>query len=241
MYREDVSRLLRRSALNLALTACLAACPAASNDQPWQPGANESGVLVEVRDVPGSKYQEFRARTTIDLPMARVLAVLADIPACPQWMHQCERARTLEDRSERERIIHQVTNLPFPVKSRDLVLRVTLEADARAVLVRLEALPGHIPTRSDAVRIRKSHGHYRLEEAGTGTLVEWQQFADPAGRVPAFIVRGMMTELPVRSLSRLRSWAREPRYDGFRLIRDAQGRIERLERPAAQSIPASDV
>tara|TARA_Y100001934_G_C12226821_1_gene713403 strand:- start:92 stop:619 length:528 start_codon:yes stop_codon:yes gene_type:complete len=175
------------------------------------------------------------------VPLASVLAALADIPACPNWMHRCQTARVLETGSRQERVVHQVTDLPFPVKSRDLVFRVTLESDGPAVVIRLEALPDHIPEERGTVRIRKSHGHYRLEETAGGTRITWQQFVDPAGRMPAFLARGMMTDVPIKSLRSLSSWARESRYAGFRLLRDADGRVLELLPPSGEGIPASEV
>lgn len=245
MYRQNLSRLLRGFPLSLALISLcgLAAEPAGQGTPeaaPWRHQISRDGITVDTRPVAGSPYAEFRAETVIHAPIGQVLAALDDTPACPMWIHRCLEARIVEQQSGTERIIQQVTQLPFPVNNRDVVLRVTLEADGADVLIKLEALPDHIPAQRGLVRVRDIRGHYRVIAVGTSTRLIWQQFVDPAGRIPAFLAKSMQTEMPLDSLTKLREWVNEPRYAGYTLIRDDAGQPLRLERTGPGQAPNSD-
>lgn len=162
---------------------------------------------------------------TLTEPLARVLAVLDDIEACPSWVHQCREARVVSQISPTERLIYQVSELPFPARSRDLVFRVQLESASNAVSITLQAEPSALPEVKNLVRVSHSYGRYTLTEVDAGTThIVWTLFVDPAGNLPSFMVNRMLTSLPLLSLRQLRLWIREPRYDGFGLLRDEQGR-----------------
>ena len=44
----------------------------------------------------------------------------------------------------------------------------------------------------------------------------------------------MQIDLPIDSLTKLKAWVKEPRYAGFKLIRDSAGQPLRLRRQPAQ-------
>lgn len=190
----------------------------------WQKHHEEDGVIIYVRDVEGSKYREFKASVNINATPAHAVALLQDNDACPRWVDPCESSTLLEEVSKTERYFHQVTDLPFPAKSRDAVFHgsVTYNADG-SIAINLRSAFDRIPEKK-FVRIIETFGQYLIEPVdGGGIRLTWQHFVDPAGALPAWIVNSMMTNLPLNSLRNFRDLVKETPYNQATFVYDSNG------------------
>ena len=183
----------------------------------WKTRADKNGILVESRPAQDSRYEEFRATVVMTAEPAHVIALLQDNSACGDWLYRCTESRLLESVSTTERYFYQSTGLPFPAKARDAVFhaRVLYNSD-RTISVNMRAVPDRLPE-TDMVRIREARGTYLLQPLGDGRLrLTWQQFIDPAGALPAWLVNRLLTDIPFKSLDALRDLIRQPPYaDAF--------------------------
>ena len=91
--------------------------PTESQEFHWYESVKDE-VTILVRDVPDSRYQEFRAIVDLEATPAAAVALLQDNTACPKWIHRCASRKLL--RQQCERFFHQVTTLPFPLKRETL-------------------------------------------------------------------------------------------------------------------------
>lgn len=190
----------------------------------WKPRLDKDDVLVESRKPEGAKYEEFRASTEVEVSVAGALALLRDTNACVKWVFRCKESRTLEEPSATERTFYQVTSLPFPAKSRDVIFHAEIAYnDDQSVLVSMTAKPLAIDE-TKHVRIRDANGTYLLEPLSESrTRVTWQQYVDPAGALPSWLVNGMLTDLPFESLSAFRELVKEQPYASSMMIYDSDG------------------
>lgn len=195
-----------------------------NNITEWQERLNESGILVESRPFPGQKHQEFRATLTLTATPASVIALLQDNDACSRWLFRCEESRLLDLISNQERYFYQVTDLPFPAKSRDVIFHATLEyQDNGGIRVNVSSAPDHIEE-TGHVRIRHAIGYYLVEPVSdSSTRVTWQQYINPAGSLPGWLVNSMLTDLPFKSLQNMRQLVTEPPYAEARFSYDENG------------------
>lgn len=207
----------------MALLIFLAASCFVAADE-WTTRLDKDGILVESRKTEGSKYEEFRAQTLLDVNVASALALLRDTDACTRWVFRCKESTTLEEPSATERSFHQVTSLPFPAKSRDAIFHaeISYKTDG-TVKVAMTARPKALPE-GKHVRIQEAYGFYLLAPVSNDrTRITWQQYVDPAGALPSWLVNGMLTDLPFRSLSAFRELVTEAPYAGSIMVYDPNG------------------
>lgn len=191
----------------------------------WETRLDKDGVLVQSRLTPGVKYQEFRAEVEIDATVAQAIALLKDTSACPHWLFRCKESRVIQEISSMERTFYQVTSLPFPAKSRDSIFHAAITFEGRAsVRVTMNSKPDEVP-QTKHVRVREAFGTYILEPTGENKLrVTWQQYVDPGGALPAWLVNSMLTDLPFKSLQAFRELVQQPPYRNARLIYGPDGK-----------------
>ncbi len=207
----------------LPLFALLLASPWLLADE-WETRLEKNSVVVETRKLEGSNYEEFRAFTVVDVNVASALALLRDSDACTAWVFRCKESRTLEEPSAIERTFYQVTSLPFPAKSRDVIFHAEISYKPEgSVLVSMTARPDAI-AETKHVRIQEAHGYYLLEPVSEDrTRITWQQYVDPAGALPSWLVNGMLTDLPHKSLTSFRELVSQAPYAGSNMVYDADG------------------
>lgn len=190
----------------------------------WETRVDEDGILVQSRLTPGAKYEEFRAEAEIDATVAQAIALLKDTSACTQWLYRCKESRIIRETSPTERIFYQVTSLPFPAKSRDSIFHASITFEGTSsVRVTMSSIPDEIPP-TKHVRVREAFGAYILEPTGENKLrVTWQQYVDPGGALPAWLVNTMLTDLPFKSLQAFRELVQQSPYRDARLVYGPDG------------------
>ena len=226
MYKQNFPRLLRGAEVNyrsLTLVFVLLLTPlrAAADDHAWTVSLDKDEVTVELRREPGKSYRSFRATTEINAGQASAIALLQDHRVCTQWLYRCEESRILQQLSPKERLFYQVTDLPFPARSRDAVFHAVIQYHPDdSVEVIMTAAPEELAA-TGHVRITEATGSYLLEALpGNRTRVTWQQYVDPAGALPAWLVNSMMNDLPYKSLIAFRELVLSPPYASARFVYD---------------------
>jgi hypothetical protein len=190
----------------------------------WTLRKDKIGIQVYSRKVEGLAYREFKGIVDIESTLAASLALLDDTEACVDWMYRCESARVLQKSGIRQRHVYQVSDLPFPAASRDVIIKVELlDYSTDSIRVTNQSVPDFIETTS-LVRIRDSYGTYFLQQLDDDRLrLTWTQYIDPAGRLPAFMVNALLTDVPFNSLKKFREVVKKEKYRNARFIFDESG------------------
>ena len=194
----------------------------------WELRKEEKGIRVYTRSVPGSQLRAFKGTVKIKASLASVLGVLDDTAACPEWVHRCKSGKVLERKSFTDVYTYKVTDMPFPTKDRDIVIHkvITQDPKSKAITIRNTAVPDFIP-KTRNVRIEKSEGSYLLTPLPDGTVeVTWEQFSDPAGRIPRSLINSMIVNTPLLTLNRLRELAQTSKYQRAKLKYSSDGILE---------------
>lgn len=201
-------------------------------DDNWKLEKTKDKVAFYLRDYPGTSIPEFKAVTQIQATMASILAVLLDIKAYPEWVHQCTRAFTIDAENDQEQYVYQVSRLPL-ARDRDMILHAELSHSnhGRVVVIQLEAEPDYCKKNkvpackqidpSRYIRVEESLGSYRLKRLN-GSLVEltWQQYINPGGKLPSWLIRALISDIPVKTLNALHDMVQRPEYQNSRLVFD---------------------
>lgn len=198
----------------LVLTALTArGTPASASG--WETVAEEHGVLVMMRDVPGRSFPTIRTVAVIEQSIYDVLAVLSDVTRFPQWMQRCAEARRLSQRGELEYVTYSRTEAPWPVSDRDAVYhaKVTVHLEQKLVMVRFRAVKNpRVPARDGIVRLANLKGYYGLKVLGPRrTQIDYELNADPGGWIPTWVGKITARRAVIDTIRALRRQVRKTR------------------------------
>lgn len=192
----------------VALAVLALAVALAQTGDGFAPLREQDGVRLDAREQPARGYREYRGATTTPAGLDDVMAVLADVDVAEEWMGRCHDVERLEQRTSRVSVIYQVTDAPWPLADRDVVLRMRTrrERGDRARLDFAETTSPARPPVDGLVRMPRVRGHYLVESLGDGAgcRIEYQLAADPGGRVPESFASAVTERMVVETLRNLR-------------------------------------
>lgn len=193
----------------------LSALGAWADEADWEKAHEEDGIQVYLRDVPGSKFKEYRAVMYVEASLSCLVSLVEDKEAAPQWLHYCQEARTLTRESDLVSYTYSVSGLPWPIRDRDMVFvnRLVQDDDTKAVTIFSEAVPDYVPEEPKLVRIRELRGFWQFtpQEDG-GVEVVYQLHSEPGGGLPGWLANLGVVQQPLNTLKKMREYAKRSEY-----------------------------
>ncbi|GAA3957010.1 START domain-containing protein [Allohahella marinimesophila] len=216
-YRNSTSNL-RKAALALGMMGAGVIALGAS-----EPGED---ILVETFDYPDSAIKAVRIEAIIDAPITAVMAVFADVEQYPKWIYNCTWAELVDSAGFYDFTAYQISNMPWPVTDRDLVLTFRIEeTKSGGFMIRLVNQASEWPSTNN-IRVTAAHGFYHLEPlSDASTLFRSEQHFDPSGDIPVWLINQLLEDIPTRSVIGMRKLVRTPAYRSRKFERDEHGRI----------------
>lgn len=209
----------------------------------WKLLRDQQGIRIYSQKVNGSKYEAFKGIIVLQSSPASILGLLDHTEASTEWVQFCTFGKTLKSNGFSERYIYQVTDLPFPLATRDAVFRATTSYNpvTQAITVTLAAAADFYPA-TEYVRIRIGSGYFHLRPIDDdNTEVTWQLHVDPGGAIPAFLINMMLVEIPFQSLQRMAEQVKKEPYQRLEFKYDADGNPVDLLHRSWHHIDALDV
>lgn len=196
--------------LQLTLVLCgLIATGVQAED--WQLAKDEAGIKVYLSSMPGSQYKAYRAVTTVDADIQKLLALQADVKGSCIWIFECQE-QTMLKAAGTENWLYSRFSAPWPVTARDSVLHVTTTVAADGTVTRLlQALPEYLPKDKDYVRVTRVDGFWTLQPKAAGKVeVVYQAHMEPGGSVPSWLANSFVVDAPFNTLQAFRQAAENP-------------------------------
>jgi len=172
-----------------------------------------------------SNIKAFRAQATIDLPLAQILAAMAEPGSGAKWLDGCLSAKNLGGHTLGNRITYTLNHLPWPFSNRDIVARVltTSPNGPNEILINVTSANDiKHQELNRAVRIQSLNAAYRLRALSpTRTEFVWSQHTEPAGYLPDWLINAKLIDIPSLSIPNLVALASNERYVGAQLTFDS--------------------
>lgn len=210
---------------------------AVSSEYDWKLVRDEDGIQVYLQKYWADNIKAFQGVVYIHSSIDSILAVILNVKACPDWVHNCKQPRVLKRQSFSESYHYQIHSLPFPAKDREFILhsKVSRSAKTGAISIYTKAVPefceentqycSDLPEKN-LLRIRHSHGLYLLEPVEHRiTRVTWTHHTNPEGNLPGWLINSLLKEVPFCTLNKLREEVRSEKYQKTRLEINPQGEI----------------
>lgn len=176
----------------------------------WELHKMQSDIEVFLRDADDSDLKELKSTTIIEAPLTAIMAILSDIDNLPKWVYNCKTAEKLKVLSDTEFIYRNVTKLPWPMQSREFVMRsVTLQDEnTLEVFSMSSAEAGFLPVNKKFIRIDMIESYWRLiPESANCTRVEYFLKSDPGVKLPALVVNAGLDIGPIKTMKKLKELA----------------------------------
>lgn len=190
------------------------------DDNDWTLASDLRGIRVYVRDQPESRFKAFRAVMRMELADEYALVALAnDYARLPQWVYFIRHVEELQRAGPLQRWLRFVTHLPWPLRDREVVLRLDVEQKRDehddVVRVRFRNINELVPDDSPWLTVPELHGVSGFRRLpGTEIELFYELTLDPGGHIPAWLTNRVLRDAPFFTLERLRRVVRKPEYQG---------------------------
>ncbi len=184
-----------------------AAAPATNAAEGWTELDKSNGIAVYTRPFRGSTFPEVRASGDVCATLPQLVAFVEDVAAFEQWIPDTAEARLLERPTPRTQIYYIRTSMPWPVKDRDMIYRLSETADSPVIAkisVGIEGMPDYLPVDPRAVRMRGVSGRWSFVQAGGRTQINLDMHIEPGGGVPNWLARQRIVGTPTKMLTNLK-------------------------------------
>lgn len=173
----------------------------------WDLETDDGKIQTYTKYMEGKSLRAFKVVTDVDAPLPQVLMFLNDSTQFHRWIFMLKAAEIIQQTDpEGVSYNHMVTQVPWPIKNRDVVVKATISYDKNLgeVIVTSECAPDFIPEQENIVRIRESLAEWRITKLSNGKLrLELTSFAEPGGAVPKWVSNMMLLQLPRHMFERL--------------------------------------
>lgn len=190
----------------LSLFLLFSFCFAMAQDE-WKLKSEKDGMKIYSRSATDSKIKAVKIIADFSAGLSAIAAVLMDVKKYDDWVFNSKSTRLLKQVSPSELYYYSVVVFPWPTQNRDFVshMSVSRDPETKTVTVLANNVKGWVPESDKFVRIEKSTGKWVLTRLSDQLCsVEYTLEADPAGKLPAWIVNTFSSKGLIETFKNLR-------------------------------------
>jgi len=172
-------------------------------DDGWKMVEESSTSKVYTRKTDESKYEQIRIVSKVKAPISEIINALEDVNYHKEWVYETDESRLIEKRGVGDFDYYALMDMPFPVKDRDVVIRMEREQNPTTKVVNIKsyAVEGGVEKDIRYVRIDNFLSTYKITPLKDNWVeVDYFMFVDPGGTLPAWIVNLFTLKGPVSTM-----------------------------------------
>ena len=153
----------------------------------------ESNYEVYVRHCDDSPVEEVKLLDKFDGDFAQLVRVMNDIETNKKLTESCAEARLLKTLGKNTSLQYFHYIMPFGVKDRDVVSKVTINATDSTYSYVTQAVDDNTVARKpDIIRVTNARTSWFFRKNSAGAIeMQYTGFADPNGSIPAWIINAL--------------------------------------------------
>ena len=196
----------------VALLSFFASVSLADDGGGWTVIDKDRGITVSKRVAAGCPLPSFRGQGRIKGNVLQLLSVMLDLKAVEKWAYGVDSSKPFKRIDERSHLIYLTSDLPWPVRDRDMIVRSEVEIlkPAQEFRISLNCEPETQPERSGLIRIKQCHSTLTLKKVDAEhTDIDYVMTIDPAGYLPGWATEWVTKATPMKTLVTLEERAAE--------------------------------
>lgn len=177
-----------------------------SQDSNWNLVSDQDSLQIYTRRSEVSSIKEVKIKARVNCEIKEIVAALEDIPTQKDWLIRTKEIRYVEEQGPGRFSYYLSTDMPFPVKDRDIVVNYerTYDQDKEEVFIEYQELGGMVPINKSHVRIPEMKASYRLASPSKGEAnLEYYLYIDAGGALPNWVVNFAITKGPKETMNGL--------------------------------------
>lgn len=183
----------------------------------WEEVDRKEDITVFVRKAEGSKLKEVKIKGKITCPLSELVKALEDVDAHGKWVKSTIESKTLDKAAVNDFHYYISTDMPYPVKNRDVVIHYYREQDpaTKKVRINFDGVSDKLDAQKKFVRIPFFKAYYNITpKANKVQELEYYFKVDPGGSIPNWIANMAMTKGPMDTIESLFELIRSGHYKG---------------------------
>jgi len=101
----------------------------------WKLEKNKNGIKVYSYAAKGESLKQVKSNFTIKASLSCLLAVISDVPHYTDWISNCSKATLLKKISPTEQLYYSISDVPWPISNRDLVMKNKIHQNKKTKVV----------------------------------------------------------------------------------------------------------
>ncbi len=167
----------------------------------WTLKKDKDGIKIYTRSVADSQLKEYKAITLVKTDINSAKTLILDFASYPEWQHNCSTAKLVKKSSDHELYSYVITDAPWPVSDREVVVRTDISEQNGVITMKMTAIDDLVGKSKSMVRIPAMTGFWQLTDKGNGTVEIMQQVhADPGGSIPDWLANSAVVDTPFKTL-----------------------------------------
>lgn len=171
----------------------------------WELKKNENGIEVYTRKAASGNLKELRVICELEATREQLISTLKDIDNYNIWVYSNKKSVILKTEEPDKIIYYTQCHMPWPLKDRDLIVELNINASPDILNVVVKGLPDYIPKNDSYVRVPYSLAVWKVTDGPDNKLkVDYTFSVDPGGSVPSWLVNATLPIGPYNSFMKLR-------------------------------------
>lgn len=188
----------------------LGICPLVSKAQDCELRKDKGGVKVYACSQDTSKYKLLKAEFSIpNTTFEQLRAFIMDVPNYPTWQYNMVEAQVLKTINDHSLIIRSVTDAPWPVTDREMIVQFSgvIDTGSNLLTMHIKSIPSYDHPKNDKlVRVPFSDATWLVHRDRNNNLqAVYTLRIDPGGALPVWLVNMAIAEGPFESFSKLKN------------------------------------
>ncbi|HAT28964.1 MAG TPA: hypothetical protein DCS89_18255 [Gammaproteobacteria bacterium] len=185
-------------------------------DVEWRLRKDEDNIQVYSRKVDGSPFDAVRTVTVMqDVRLSALAALIIDANACANWASRCMESYIFRRLNDTEAYVYTHSNMPFPIKNRDMLTHAIWSQDATSLTVRVDSEATTEILDDIAGRLRltqvKLGWIFRPLESGAVEISN-EAHIDPGSNLPGWISNLLLLSTPYETMRSFVLEVAKPEY-----------------------------
>ncbi len=169
----------------------------------WTVVERERGITLSRREQPGCGLPSFRGEGNLRAGVLQVLAVMLDMSVLHRWAYGVDEARVIKRVDERTELLYLYSDLPWPVRDRDMVVRKQVEVikPGAEFRITLKCEPKAQAERDGVIRVQHCRSSFLVRKVDAETTeLDYVMSLDPAGMLPKWAGSFVAKNVPFNTL-----------------------------------------
>ena len=188
--------------LVLALLLCDSSIVHADGE--WRLRKDEDNIRVYTKNVDGSPFDAVRTVTVMqDVRLSALAALIIDAEACSSWASRCVESYIYQRLSETDAYVYTHSNMPFPIKNRDMLTHAVWRQDATSLTVRVDskATTGILEEIAGRLRLTQLRLGWIFKPLESGAVeISNEAHIDPGSSLPGWITNLLLVSIPYETM-----------------------------------------